>query len=160
MKEMSVGITFTQSCAWKPDWKLHWLPLAGDFEGRRPCGRMCCVCVCIDVWGDALMEGTLGLLSAPHNHKTERHAPSTLAIIHTHAHTGAEESLQQLTPAGCDCGCALISREKALSGPLAGVRANYPGIFQVMGYVKSTRDRYAQMWDSSGLLGDMLAKGK
>lgn len=84
MKEMSVGITFTQSCAWKPDWKLHWLPLAGDFEGRRPCGRMCCVCVCIDVWGDALMEGTLGLLSAPHNHKTERHAPSTLAIIHTH----------------------------------------------------------------------------
>lgn len=34
--------------------------------------------------------GTLGLLSAPHNHKTERHAPSTLAIIHT----AAEESLQ------------------------------------------------------------------
>lgn len=53
MKEMSVGITFTRNCAWKLDWKLQWLPLARDIEGRRPCGRMCCVCVCIDVWGDA-----------------------------------------------------------------------------------------------------------
>lgn len=65
------------------------------------------------------MEGTLGLLSAPHNHKTDRRSIYTC----NYTHTGAEESLQQLTPAGCDCGCALISRGKALSGPLAGVRA-------------------------------------
>lgn len=48
----------------------------------------CVVCVfvlmCEATHPNALMGGgTLGLLSAPHNHKTERHAPSTLAIIHT-----------------------------------------------------------------------------
>jgi len=133
---MSVGITFTRRCVHE---NLQWLPLAGDFEGRRPCGRMCFVCVCIDVWGDALMEGTLGLLSAPHNHKTERRAPSALAIIHTQAPSATHSRWMWLR---------LRSHLKGKSPlwPPSWSQGILPAIVQVMGNAKSTRDRYAQMW--------------